>query len=134
MSTFGFKNSITSIPTYLDGSAAVYIITQTEDVYPVEIIVPVLFYGKEIRIPFEEISLTDRTKYEFESRSKKITMKIRISQTKEMSSKHALKIGDKFHRVFNAFHFKNKDGYAQTDLTLEEYPNPTLRSDSNDQG
>jgi hypothetical protein len=75
---------------------------------------------------FQELSITDRLRFEAEERKKDLTMKIRIPQTKEITSLHVLKIGNEYHKVFNAYHFKNKDGFLQTDITLENYPNPKL--------
>ena len=53
-------------------------------------------------------------------------MKIRIPQTKEITALNVLKIGDKYHKVYNAYHFTNKEGFKETDLTLEIYPNVIL--------
>ena len=131
MITSKFKNTITSIPNYLDGAAYIYSIDYGEEIYPIEKIKPLLIGDKHAYVPFEEISISDRVRYEFESRSKKITMKIRIAQLKEIGSKNVLKIGDEYHRIFNAFHFTNKEGFKQSDITLEEYPNAIIDEGEN---
>lgn len=102
---------------YNDGYFKLFQIKQTQTTYPVE-------YLHAVDMPdiwFEELSLTDKLKFDAEERKKKITCKIRIPQMKEIDSLCVVKINDNYHKVFNAFHFTNKDGFKQTDLTLEEY-------------
>lgn len=48
---------------------------------------------------------------------------------KEITSLNVVKIGNEYHKVFNAYHFTNNDGFKQTDLTLEEYPRVKLEED-----
>ena len=36
---------------------------------------------------------------------------------------NVLKIGNEYHKVYNAYHFTNNEGFKQTDLTLVEYKN-----------
>lgn len=40
-----------------------------------------------------------------------------------------MEIDGKYHKVFNAYHFTNKDGFKQSDLTLEEYPRAKFEKD-----
>ena len=75
---------------------------------------------------YEELSISDKFKFDLEQKNKKITIKIRITQTKEITTENVLKIGDTYHKVYNVYHFTNKDGFKQTDLTLEEYPRVKL--------
>lgn len=75
------------------------------------------------------MSISDRLRFDAEERKKEITYKLRIPQTKEITSLHVVKIGNEYHKVFNAYHFTNKDGFKQTDLTLEEYPRVKLEAD-----
>lgn len=119
-----YKQNITNLPTYNDGKFRLFEIKQTETTYPVE-------YLKDVRKEFwfEELSISDKLKFEAEDRKKKITYKIRIPQTKEITSLHVVKIGNEYHKVFNAYHFTNKDGYKQTDLTLELYPRVKLEGE-----
>ncbi len=117
-------NTITNIPTYLDGKFRIFEIKQTKDVYHTEYL-----HDTEKDIWFEELSITDKLKFEAEERKKKITYKLRIPQTKQITSLHVLKIGEGYHKVYNTYHFTNKDGYKQTDLTLEEYPRVKLEGE-----
>ena len=122
-----YKQSTTAIPTYNDGRFRLFEIKQTKDSFPVEYI-----KDTEKDIWFEELSISDRLKFEAEDRKKKITYKLRIPQIKEITSLNVIKIGDEYHRVYNAYHFTNKDGFKQTDLTLELYSRVTLEVDIND--
>lgn len=119
-----YKQSITNLPTYNDGRFRLFVIKQTNDDYPLEYLEDT---GKDIW--FEELSISDRLRFEAEERKKKITYKIRISQTKQINSLCVVKIGDEYHKVFNVYHFSNNDGIKQSDLTLEEYPNPKMEAD-----
>lgn len=117
-----YKENITSIPTYNDGKFELYQIKQKNETYPEE-------YIKKITnksMWFKELSMSDRLKFDAEQRDKKLTMKIRIPQTKEITSLNVLKIGKEYHKVYNAYHFTNSEGFKETDLTLEEYPNVKL--------
>lgn len=111
-----YKLNITEIPSYNDGIFQIYEIEQTDTINPIEYIKDTSKF-----MYFEELSISDKLKFDLEKREKKITHKIRIPQTKQITSFNVLKIGDEFHKVFNAYHFTNKDGFKQTDLTLEEY-------------
>lgn len=119
-----YKQNITNLPTYNDGKFELFAIKQTEDTYPVE-------YLKNMKkeVWFEELSISDKLRFDAEERKRKITYKLRIPQMKEITSLHAVKIGDEYHKVFNPYHFTNKDGFKQTDLTLEEYPRVKLEED-----
>lgn len=119
-----YKQSITNLPTYNDGKFRLFEIHQTKTTYPVEYLKDT---GKDIW--FEELSISDRLRFDAEERKKKITYKLRIPQTKEITSLHVVKIGKEYNKVFNAYHFTDKDGFKQTDLTLEEYPRVKLEAD-----
>ena len=117
-----YKGNITSIPTFNDGKFKLYEIKQIDSTYPDE-------YIKEISnksMWFKELSISDKLRFEAEQREKTLTMKIRIPQTKEITSMNVLKIGKEYHKVYNAYHFTNNEGFKETDLTLEEYPNAKL--------
>lgn len=119
-----YKQNITNLPTYNDGKFRLLEIKQTETTYPVEYLHDT---GKDFW--FEELSISDRLRFEAEEREKKITCKIRITQTKQINSLCVVKIGNEYHKVYNCYHFTNKDGIKQTDLTLEEYPRVRLEED-----
>lgn len=119
-----YKQNITNLPTYNDGKFRLFEIKQTDDTFPVEYL-----HDTEKDIWFEELSISDRLKFEAEERNKKITYKIRIPQIKTINSLCVVKIGEEYHKVYNAYHFTNKDGFKQTDLTLEEYPRVKLEGE-----
>ena len=123
MSHFGLN--ITSIPVYNDGSFFLFEISHTDDSFPVEKIKQL--YDKPFF--YQELSLTDNVVFENDKRDKKIVLKIRIPQDRDITSKNVLKINDEYYQVFNVYHFKNKDGYLQSDITLQEYPNPEVLGD-----
>ena len=117
-----FNLNITEIPVYNDGSFLLYKLKQADEVFPYEQI------EKLYDEPFfyEELSLTDNILFENDKMKRKIVKKIRISQDKEITSINVLKINNLFYQVFNIYHFKNKDGYLQSDITLQEYINPNI--------
>ena len=121
---FSYKQNITSLPIYNDGRFRLFEIKQPNTDFPAEYLHDT---GKDIW--FEELSISDRLRFEAEERSKRITYKLRIPQTKQIDSYCVVKIGDKYHKVYNAYHFTNKDGFKQTDLTLEEYPRVVLEGE-----
>jgi len=120
-----YKQNITNLPVYNDGSFKLFEIKQTDDKFAIEY----LHDTKNPNIWFEELSISDRLRFDAEERKKKITYKIRIPQMKEIDSLCVVKINNKYHKVFNAYHFTNKEGFKQTDLTLEEYPRVKLEED-----
>lgn len=119
-----YKQNITSLPTYNDGKFRLFEIKQTDETYSVEYL-----HDTGDDIWFEELSISDRLRFDAEQRKKTITYKLRIPQTKQINSLCVVKIGNEYHKVFNAYHFTNKDGFKQTDLTLEEYPRVKLEGD-----
>ncbi len=115
----------TILPTYNDGCFKLYKIAQTDSVYPEEYIKLIT----ESVIWFKELSISDKLRFEAEQREIDLTMKIRIPQIKQISSMNVLKIGNEYHKVYNTYHFVNNEGYKETDLTLQKYPNVRLESD-----
>lgn len=117
-----YKESITNIPTYNDGMFELYEIKQKDSTYPDE-------YLKKVTnrpIWFKELSISNNLKFQAEQREINLTMKIRIPQTKEITSMNVLKIGKEYHKVYNAYHFINNEGFRETDLTLQTYSNVIL--------
>lgn len=119
-----YRQNITNLPTYNDGLFRLFEIRQTKDTYSEEYL-----HDTGYDIWFEELSISDRLKFEAEERNKEITYKLRIPQTKQINSLCVVKIGKEYHKVYNAYHFTNKDGFKQTDLTLEKYPRVKLEVD-----
>lgn len=117
-----YRLNITNLPNYNDGSFLLFKIIPSNETFPCEKIERV----QEDEFFFEELSLSDSILFENEKRTKKIKRKIRISQDRDISSRNVLFIDDEYYKVFNIYHFKNKDGIPQSDITLEEYNNPVL--------
>lgn len=123
-----YKQNITEIPNYLDGYLELFQINQDDKSdYPLEYLT-----NLNQKIYFEEISISDKLKYELNARNQNLYIKVRIPQYKGIGSLNVVKINEKYYKVFNAYHFVNKDGYPQSDLTLEEYPNPKFEVTNND--
>lgn len=118
-----YKLNITNLPNYNDGSFLLFNIISSNTTFPYEILEKV----QDDEFFFEELSLSDSIIFENEKRTKKIKRKIRISQDRDITSRNVLLIDDEYYKVFNIYHFKNKDGIPQSDITLEEYNNPILK-------
>lgn len=119
------KNLETSIQEFKDGCFKLYEIKQADESFPTDYLH--LITNKPFW--FEERSISNSLKFQSESRDVNLTMKIRIPQEKQITSMNVLKIGKEYHKVFNAYHFKNDDGERLTDITLQKYENPVLESE-----
>ena len=117
-----YRLNITEIPTYLDGKFELYKIIQQDKGYPYEKLVK----DNDNDYFYNELSLSDTIRFENEKRNKKIVLKIRIAQDRNINSQNVLKINGSFYKVFNIYHFKNSEGYFESDITLEEYNNPEV--------
>lgn len=116
----------TTLPTYNSGGAEIFEIRQEKiGDFPKEFIKSI-----GMHLPFQRLSFSDKLRYEFEQRDRKITLKIRVPVTDELTSLHVLKIGEEFHRVYNIYNFINKDGIPETDLTLEKYVAKDVRKET----
>lgn len=105
---------MTQPPEYADGVLNLYKINQdTSTDYPIDVLV-----DEKIKIWYREISIYDRVRYEFDQGGKEITMKIRIPRYKEIDSKSVCVIDGRQHRVYNAAHIVDKNGFLETELTL----------------
>lgn len=80
---------------------------------------------------YKEIAIYDRTRIALEEAGKQITMKVQIPQYRGIDSNHYVLINGKYHKVFNAAHGVDKDGYPMTELTLVA-PENNLTEGSND--
>ena len=101
-------------PVYVDGKLELYRIkSDTSTDYPEEIL-----EDQNMPICYREISVFDRTRYEFGQGGIEITMKIRIPQYKEIHSKCVCLIDGAQHLVYNATHVRDKNGFPETELTL----------------
>lgn len=123
-----YKENISSIPTYNDGKFELYEIKQKNNTYPTEYIKLV----SNRPMWFRELSISNNLKFQAGQRNINLTMKIRIPQTKEITSMNVLRINKKFHKVYNVYHFTNEDGFKETDITLQDYPNAKMEEKDND--
>ena len=123
-----YKQNITNLPTYNDGTFKIYKKKKNNEDFNIKYLKDT---GEEIW--FKELSISDKLKFEAEERKKNITYKLRIPQRKDITSLNVVKIDNTYHKVFNAYHFTNSDGYKQTDLTLELYPRVKLEEEINDE-
>lgn len=73
VSILNCRQSITNLPTYNDGVFEIFQIKTTDDTYSIEYIKTT---GKKMY--FEELSISDKLRFEAEQRDKKLTLKIRI--------------------------------------------------------
>lgn len=105
-----------TLPQYLDGCLDVYSIVQSEDPRFIESL-----KNEHLRLWFEERGITDRLRNELNSSKTTPERKVRIPQDRKIDNMTVVKIDDKYYRVYNAYHFINKDGFAQSDLTLLNY-------------
>ena len=122
-------NSNTILPAYNDGFFFFYQIKSNDEVtYPDEFLVS----QKNNKIYFNELSVSDSLKITANERQINIIKKIRIFQNKNLDSNYALKINDKYYKIYNIYHFTNKDGFPESDLTLTNYEREIkFREDSN---
>lgn len=112
--------SKTNLPTYIDGKFHLFSIHDTDDTYSQEQLV-----DEKLDIWFEELSVFDKLKFDLSSENIEITTKLRIDQYKKINSRCVVCIDGLYHKVYNAAHFRNKDGFLQTDLTLEVWNGST---------
>lgn len=102
------------IPVYNDGFFKLYNVTDDSGVYPKE----KLEYA-EMEIWFRELNIYDSRKVQFKANSLKISKKIAIPQYRGISSLNVVKIDDIYYKVFNVTHIKSKDGFLESEITLE---------------
>lgn len=117
-----YSLNITEMPVYLDGSFYLYKIEQANKTYPYEHIKLLFDDG----FGYSELSISDSVLYENDKMERKISKKIRIPQDRLINSMNVLRIDNNYYRVYNIYHFTNKDGIKQSDITLEDYPNPIV--------
>ena len=102
------------MPEYTDGVLTVYKITEQRiGDFPQKVLVKT-----DLDIWYREISVFDRTKYDFEQGGKEVTMKLRIPRYKGICSNHACMIEGMIHQIYNAAHVDDKNGFPETELTL----------------
>lgn len=101
-------------PEYTDGYLEICRIrNRTDTDYPEEYL-----QKTGIKVWFREIAVYDRVRFELEQGGKEITMKVRIPRYKGIDSKCTCIIEGRQHQVYNAAHVVDKNGIAETELTL----------------
>lgn len=103
-------------PVYVDGKLRLFKISDDGNLYAQDKLI-----DTKIELWFEELSVSDKLRIVMNEADLDITSKIRIPQDRNIDARCVVKINDEFHHVYNAYHFRNKAGYLQTDLTLERY-------------
>lgn len=101
-------------PEYMDGCFRLYK-TQADNTndFP-----QIYLIDTEMDIWYRELSVFDRTRYEFNQKGKEVTMKVRIPRYKEIDSTCVCVIEGAQHQVYNAAHVMDKSGFPETELTL----------------
>lgn len=111
-------NSNTILPSYNDGFFLFYQIKSNDKVtYPDEFLVQ----SENNKIYFNELSITDSLKINANDRQINIIKKIRIFQNKNLNSNYVLKIDDKYYKIYNIYHYTDKNGFPESDITLINY-------------
>lgn len=102
--------------TYVDGRFDLYRIKETDEVSSRR-------YLEDLKMSiwYHELSISDRLRSALNATNIDPSLKIRIPQFRELDSLSVLKIGDQYFKVYNAYHFVDRDGCKQSDLTLTRY-------------
>lgn len=109
-----------TLPMFNDGIIHIYQIKETDDVQSSKHLEDTKMF-----LWFEELSISDRLRSQLNSSNVDIQMKIRIPQYKKLSSMSVVKIDEDYFKVYNAYHFTDKDGYQMTDVTLVNWDGDT---------
>lgn len=102
-----------TVPMYNDGIIHIYKIKETDDVQSSKYL-----EDTKIDLWYEELSISDRLRSQLNASNVDIQMKIRIPQYKKLDSMCVVKISNDFYKVYNVYHFADKDGFLQSDVTL----------------
>lgn len=114
-----------SVPDYCDGYLEVYDITDKKvNNYPMTVIKK-RDIGDDGKVWFRTASIYDHTRLEFESRNIQIVAKLRIPYWDDISSKCVVTMnGDpKQYRIYNNAKVTSKQGFTESELTLQEMEN-----------
>ena len=103
-----------NLPVYNSGVLRVCeIVSDNTTDYPVE-----KLQDTGMQLGYREISVFDRTRFEFQQANKEITTKIVIPQYKSINSRCVVIINGEQHEVYNATDIVNKNGFLETEITL----------------
>lgn len=107
-------------PAYVDGELTVYDIVQTTSVLNPDFPESCIKAREGLSpIAYRELAIFDRTRLLFEQAGKHVTMKVAIPRYSGISSDNVVVINGDQYKVFNAAVVQTKDGFDETELTLE---------------
>ena len=107
-------------PAYVDGQLFVYDIVQSTSVLNPDYPESSIRRRIDVEpIAYRELAIFDRTRLLFEQAGKHVTMKVAIPRCSLISSDNVVVIEGQQYKVFNAAIVQTKDGYDETELTLE---------------
>lgn len=104
------------IPTFVDGFFDTYKVMEDTDLLATKYL-----SNLNIKMHFQQLSASDKLKSTLNANGVDVTTKIRIAQYAAIDSNCVLKINGRFHKVYNAYHFVDKQGFKLTDLTLTNW-------------
>lgn len=111
-----------SVPDYCDGYLEIYdIIDKTVNNYPMTVIQK----RKNGKVWFRTSSLYDHTRLDFESRDIQVVAKLRIPYWESINSMCVVTVNgeSKQYRIYNNARVTSKQGYTESELTLQEMEN-----------
>lgn len=101
-------------PEYTDGCLQLYRVgTDNTNDFPEKYLI-----NADMEIWYREIAVFDRLRTEFEQSGKEVTMKLCIPRFKGIDSECVCVIEGVQHKVQNAAHVVDKNGFPETELTL----------------
>lgn len=104
------------VPVYIDGVMHIYKIIESDDV-----ITSKHLEDTGIDLWYEELSISDRLRSQLNAGSVDVQMKIRIPQYRKLNTMCVVKIDDSFYKVYNVYHFTDKEGFQKSDVTLTNW-------------
>ena len=107
-------SKLSTLPNFNDGLLSIYktMNDETSD-YPKD------YYTLEIEnVGFEELSISDRRRYEYDERNIKVVKRIRTHKMSELDSLKVIKIQDDYYYVYNIYDFIDRDGFIKVDVSL----------------
>lgn len=110
------KNRV-QLPVYNDGVAKIYRICEDDDIQATKYL---KYTG--MCICFSELSVSDKLRSSLKINGIDITSKIRLPYMKKLiDSNCVVKIEGEYQKVYNAFHYKDNNGFKHTDVTLTNW-------------
>lgn len=101
------------LPIYNDGILELFQVTESDDVYPRQILKPC-----DIKIWYRELNIYDNMKVQFNQNQLEVNLKVSIPQYRNIDSRYIVKINKKYYSIFNVVHVTTKDGIKESEMTL----------------